>query len=276
MQTKIIDGRKIRDEILEDVKKDIADLSFVPVFCDVLVGDDVVSMQYVNMKKKRATALGMQFHDAHFPSSTTTEDLIMEIRKINNIPNMCGVIIQLPLPAHIDKRLVMNAIDPRLDVDCLGDIASKNFYEDRNDTGYPAALACITILDSLNLEIENLNIVVVGQGELVGKPVAHILERRGLMVTKITKATVDKEEMIRNADIVISAAGVGQFIDGSMIKDGAVVIDAGTSESDGGVVGDVNSDSVIGVASYLAPVPGGVGPVTIALLLKNILKVAQN
>ncbi|MCX6756517.1 MAG: bifunctional 5,10-methylenetetrahydrofolate dehydrogenase/5,10-methenyltetrahydrofolate cyclohydrolase [Candidatus Nomurabacteria bacterium] len=275
MQTQIINGRKIRDEILLDVKSEVEQLSFQPVFCDVLVGDDVVSSQYVNMKKKAATNLGILFHDAHFSESISQEELIEEIKKINQIQNICGVIVQLPLPEKFSKDLVVNTIAPHLDVDCLGDGARIAFYENMNDTGYPAALSCVHILDSLNLDLNNKKIVIVGQGELVGKPVAHILSRRGFDITTITKSTEDKDSIIKSADILISAAGVGKFIDGSMVKEGVVIIDAGTSESDGGIVGDVDTDSVSGVASFISPVPGGVGPVTIAILLNNVLLIAK-
>jgi methylenetetrahydrofolate dehydrogenase (NADP+) / methenyltetrahydrofolate cyclohydrolase len=275
MQTQIINGRKIRDKILLDVKAGVEQLPFQPVFCDVLVGDDVVSSQYVNMKKKAATSLGILFHDAHFPESISQEELIEEIKKINLIPDICGVIVQLPLPAKFDKDLIVNSIAPHLDVDCLSDNARIAFYSDMNTSGYPAALSCVHILDSLNLDLKDKKIVIVGQGELVGKPVAHILSNRGLGVTTITKSTEDKESIIKSADVLISAAGVGKFIDGSIIKEGVVIIDAGTSESDGGVVGDVDTDTVLGVASYISPVPGGVGPVTIAILLNNVLQVAK-
>lgn len=276
IETKIINGRQIRDEILEDVKKDIEALSFAPVFCDVLVGDDAVSVQYVNMKKKTAISLGIAFHDAQFPDSITTEELVAEIKKINTIPRMSGVIVQLPLPPHIDQDQVVNAIDPRLDVDCLGEKAREDFYNNKNDNGYPAALACVHILDSLNLPLSEKNIVIVGQGELVGRPVAHILRNRELKVVTLSRETKNNIEIIKQADVIISATGQGKFVDGAMIKEGAVVIDAGTSEKDGGVIGDVESVSVSGVALYLSKVPGGVGPVTIALLLKNIVQIAQS
>ncbi len=276
MQTQTIDGRKIRDEILENVKRGVSLLSFQPVFCDVLVGDNKVSAQYVRMKAKTAEECGICFHHAEFPESITTENLVEEIKKLNDIPNMCGVIVQLPLPKHLDRQAIMNAIDPKLDVDCLGQILSNEFYSKETLIGYPTALACVHILDSLNLDLSNKKILVRGQGDLVGRPVTHILRTRGLNVDIINRETENKDEFIKNADIIISGTGLGQSLHGSMVKEGVVVIDAGTSESKGGVVGDVDSLSMNGVASAISPVPGGVGPVTVAMLLKNVLTVAQS
>ena len=272
----LINGKKLRDEILEKVKERVATLPFQPIFCDILVGEDSVSKQYVDMKARNAEKVGIHFHNASFPSNITTEELVEEIKKINEIPNMCGVIIQLPLPKTIDKRAVLDAIDPDIDVDCLGTISSDKFYKNENKIGFPTALACISLLDSLHLDLKNKNILVVGQGELVGRPVSALLGFRGIEPMVIVKETEDKETPIKNADIIISGTGHGKNIRGDMIKHGAVIIDAGTSESNAGIVGDVDLESVKDVASFVSPVPGGVGPVTVAMLLANVLEVAKN
>jgi methylenetetrahydrofolate dehydrogenase (NADP+)/methenyltetrahydrofolate cyclohydrolase len=275
MQTIIIDGKKIRDEILEEVKKGVAQLSFQPVFCDVLVGSDPVSAQYVKMKGRTAESVGIHFHNAHFPIDITTDQLIDEVHKLKDIPNMCGLIVQLPLPAHIDKQKILDSIDQSIDVDCLGQDASIVFYNSSIEIGYPTALSCMRILDSLNINLEDKNIVVVGQGQLVGMPVAHLLKIRNLEVGIVTRETDNKDEIIKNADVIISGTGAGKLLTGEKIKEGAILIDAGTSESNGSIVGDVDLDSVQGIASFVSPVPGGVGPVTVGILLQNVLKVAQ-
>ncbi len=272
----IIDGKKIRNEILESVKQDVALLPFTPVFCDVLVGDDPVSLQYIQMKARTAEAVGIHFHHAEFPINISTEELVIEIEKLNKIPNMCGLIVQLPLPGHIDRDLVLNTIDSSIDVDCLGKKASDIFYGGNITIGYPTALACMAILDSVISDLSGKSIVVRGQGMLVGKPVAHLFRMRGLEVSTMTRATENKETTIKNADIVISGTGQGKYLTGTMIKEGSIVIDAGTSESNGGIIGDVDLESVKDIASYVSPVPGGVGPVTVAMLLRNVLKVAQS
>jgi len=282
----IIDGRKLRGEILAKVKKEVAELNFTPVFCDVLVGDDSASIQYVEMKAKTAEMVGIHFHKAVFPASISTEDLIKEIQSLNKIKNMCGIIVQLPLPASIDKGAILDSIDSRLDVDCLGTLASHKFYDSydsQTDLAYPTALACMALLDSINLDLKAKNIVILGQGILVGKPVAALLHYRGLNYLPVTSKTENKEYILRQADIIISGIGKAKYITGNMIKFGAVLIDAGTSEEGAtpsgdrkNIVGDVDLESVKNIAGYLSPVPGGVGPVTVAMLLNNVLKVAKS
>jgi len=272
----IIDGRKLSKEILAKVKNEVALLPFVPVFCDVLVGEDPSSLQYVKMKAKTAESVGIKFQNANFPTSITTEQLIKEINILNKVKNMCGIILQLPLPAHINRQEVLDAIDPSLDVDCLSTIASGEFYKGEGTLKFPTALACMAVLDSLNLNLSEKNIVMMGQGMLVGKPVTAILKFINLSPFIITSETLNKNDIIKKADIIISAIGKGKYLTGDMIKKGAIVIDAGTSEYEGGIVGDVDLESVKNVASYVSPVPGGVGPVTVAMLLNNVLKVAKN
>ncbi len=271
----IIDGRKIKSDILEGVRQGVLLLPFTPVFTDVIVGSDPASMQYVRMKGKTAESVGIKFREASFPESISTEELVKEIENLNRVPHMCGIIVQLPLPAHINKQTVLDAIDPSLDVDCLGSESSKLFYEDKNIIGFPAALACIKALDSTEVDLNNKNIVVLGRGNLVGKPVTHLLESRSLEVTSIDSKTDNKDEILKDADVIISGIGRGRFITGERIKNGAIVIDAGTSEENGSIIGDVDLDSVISVASYVSPTPGGVGPITVAILLQNVLTVAK-
>lgn len=272
----IIDGKKIRDEILVKIKKEVASLPFQPIFCDILVGNDPASLQYVQMKESRAESVGISFYKAVFPDSISTEELINEIKKINKIKNMCGIIVQLPLPKSLDVRAILDIIDPHLDVDCLGTTRSKEFYNGDVSLGSPAAFSCMMLLDSINLDLKNKKIVILGNGELVGKPVAALLKFRGFLPVVITSKTEDKENILKDADIIISGMGDGKYITGDMIKSGAVLIDAGTSESNAGIVGDVDLKSVEEVASYVSPVPGGVGPVTVAMLLNNVLTVAKN
>lgn len=272
----IIDGKKIRDEILENIKREVALLDFTPVFSDVLVGEDPGSVQYVNLKKRTAESVGIKFHNANFPKDITTEDLIAEIKKLNTIPFMCGLIVQLPLPPHIDRQSVLDAVDSSIDVDCLGRVASEKFYSGNFVLGMPAAMSSMRILDSLGLDLTTKNITVLGHGPLVGRPVAQLLQQRNLKVEVVTSKTPNKDEIIKNSDIIISGMGQGKYIKGDMLKDGVVVIDAGTSELDGGLVGDVDLESLRENSGYVSPVPGGVGPVTVAMLLQNVLTVAKS
>jgi methylenetetrahydrofolate dehydrogenase (NADP+) / methenyltetrahydrofolate cyclohydrolase len=271
----IINGRKIRDEILKNVKDEVAVLPFMPVFCDVLIGDDPVSAQYIEMKAKTAESIGIHYHHADFPREITTEELVHHIKKLNTIDHMCGLIVQMPLPEHLNQQAVLNAIDSRIDVDCLGMVASEIFYKGDATIGFPTALACMAVLDSVVSDLHGKNIVVIGQGMLVGKPVTYLLQKRGLSVYTIEHSIEGKEAVIADADVIISATGAGKILTGDMIKAGAIVIDAGTSESNGGVVGDIDRVSVEPRALYLSPTPGGVGPVTVAMLLRNVALVAQ-
>lgn len=272
----IINGRKIRNEILEQLKKEVEALPFQPIFCDIIVGDDPVSHSYVKIKEKTSETIGIKFRKIEFKNDATTEEIIEEINNLNNVPYMCGIIVQLPLPENINVEKVLNAIDSKLDVDCLGMIASENFYNNQNEMGYPTALACVYILDKVCTNLGNKKITVAGQGRLVGKPVTHLLSSRGLDVSVINSKTENIKEILKQADIIISGVGKGKFIEKNMIKDEAIIIDAGTSEENGSIVGDVDFESVKDEALAITPSPGGVGPVTVAMLLRNVLKVAKN
>ena len=275
---KIINGRKIAKTVLEGLKSQVQELDFQPVFCDVLVGDDFASKKYVKMKAKKAEELGLVFQGADFPESISTQDLVEEIQKLNNVKNMCGIIVQLPLPEHIDARSVLDAIDPKLDVDALGSASAEKFYEKGEGFVLPTAKACLHILKEIEKETGGLkekSIVVLGQGELVGRPVSKLLEIKGYKQTPVDTKTQDQESILRNADVIISGIGVPGFIKGEMLKGGVVLIDAGTSEQNGSLSGDVDMDSVGDLASFVSPVPGGVGPLTIAMLFQNVLEVAR-
>lgn len=276
LKTKIIDGKGIRDRILLEVAEGIAELPFVPKFCDVMVGSDPASLQYVGIKNKMAQKLGVAVVETVFPADVTTDAVVARIHELNAIENMSGIIVQLPLPAHLDKAAILNAIDPVLDIDCIGAYNSDRFYNSVPGMSFPTALAVVEILDSLPVDLYKKNIVMMGNGELVGKPVVQLLTRRNIPVTVIDSKTRNPNDILQSADIIISAIGKENSITGDMIQEGAIVIDAGTSESNGGVVGDVDQSTVIGKASMLAPVPGGVGPVTVAMLFRNLLETAES
>lgn len=272
----IIDGKKIAQKILAELKEEVAALPFQPVFCDVLVGNNPVSAQYVRMKGKMAERIGMRFRKAEFPATITTKELTKEISSLNLEPYMSGLIVQLPLPTHIDKKTILNAIDPRIDVDCIGETNSNLFYSGKTYLKFPTAAAIMVILDSVGVELKGKKVLVIGRGELVGRPVSFLLRQKGLNVRLAHSSTGDLPALIKTADVIISATGRSRLIKGDMIKPGSIVIDAGTSEQNGSIVGDVDLASVEKVSGLISPVPGGVGPVTVAMLLKNVLIVAKN
>lgn len=270
----IIEGRKIASQIIDELKSEVAALPFKPVFCDILVGNDPVSAQYVNLKAKKAGEAGMEFLRANFNAGITTQELVSEIKKLNQTSRMAGLIVQLPLPENLDRRQVLDCIDFSIDVDCMGSKRSAEFYNGNLEIVPPTSAAVMAIIDSLNLDLSASSIAVVGKGELVGKPVKFLLEQRGLKVSLIDRSTPNPEEVMRQADVIISATGKPKLIKGNMLKPGSVVIDAGTAEDGGQIVGDVDLESVKEVAGFVSPVPGGVGPVTVACLLQNVLKAA--
>lgn len=271
----LIDGRKIAQETLNDLKAAVNKLSFQPVFCDVLVGEDKASAQYVRMKGATAEKIGLKFRSANYASSISQQQLISEIKKISGEPNMCGLIVQLPLPKNLPRQEILDAIPPEIDVDCMSSENLKNFYQGNIKFTPPTAAAILDILGSLNVNLHDKKILVIGQGELVGKPTTSLLKRQGWNVTVADINTLNTDELLKQADVIITATGKAGLVIGDKIKSGAVVIDAGTSELDGGIVGDVDFGSVSKKASFLSPVPGGVGPVTVANLLKNVVSAAQ-
>jgi len=272
----VIDGRQISAKILEILKTEISQFSFQPVFCDVLVGDDQPSAQYVQMKARAAERIGMKFRPANFSSDIPKQQLIDEIKNISREPNLCGLIVQLPLPKSLPRQEILDAVAEPIDVDCMSSASLADFY--RGDIRFvpPTAAAIMKILESLDLDLSAKQFLVVGQGELVGKPVTFLLRRKNFQVNIADISTKNTEQLLKGADVIISAAGKGGLITGNKIKPGAVVIDAGTSEQDGGIVGDADFTSVASVAGYVSPVPGGVGPVTVAMLLNNVVKAAKN
>lgn len=275
----VFNGREFSASIITDLKEKISHLDFVPEFSDILVTNDGPSVRYVKMKAKTANDIGIKFVDATLPVNSSTEDLIQKINELSMRPDMCGIIVQLPLPAHIDTQKVINSIPLNLDVDGLSESYDKAFYETSNIGDVlimPTASAVLKILNSALNDLSNKNIVVVGNGKLVGKPVIYLLQKLGHSVGLINSKTEDleKKELLKNADIIISAVGKPGVVTGENLKDNVIVIDAGTLEVSGELRGDVDFNSVSPKASFITPTPGGVGPVTVACLMENILLVA--
>ncbi len=272
----IIDGKKIASAILLDLKQKVGQLPFQPVFCDVLVGDNKVSASYVRMKAKAAERIGIKFRAANFSAGVGVQDLIAEIKSISQEPNMCGLIVQLPLPKNLPRQEILDAIKPEIDVDCMGSKNLADFYRGNIRFAPPTAVAIMAILESLGVDLSAKRFLVVGQGELVGKPVTFLLKKKGYNTDIADINTENTDELLKSADVVISATGKAGLITGEKIKKSSIIIDAGSSESNGGIVGDADFGSVSSVVSYLSPVPGGVGPVTVAMLLGNVVKSAKN
>lgn len=270
---KRIDGKEIALEIKEEIKEFINKRKEnnlnVPKVASILVGNDGGSLFYLNNQEKVATSLGMEFEKVHLNEEVTEEELINKIDKLNNDNTVSGIIIQLPLPKHIDEKKVISAISPKKDVDCLTFVNQGKLYMGE-DTFMPCTpKSVLTILKSLNINLEGMEVVVIGRSNIVGKPAGALLLKENCTVTMCHSRTKNLREVCKRADILVVAIGKAKFVDESFVKDGAIVIDVGTNSVEGKITGDVDFDKVIDVASFVTPVPGGVGALTTTLLMKN-------
>ena len=276
----IIDGklvsRELRERIREDVKKFISKTGITPGLAVVLVGNNPASAVYVRNKHKACLDVGINSIEITLPEETTEADLLAVIDELNNREDAHGILVQLPLPSHINEEKVINSISPTKDVDAfhpanVGKIIIGN-YDFLPCT--PAGI--ISLLDYYNVEIAGKKCVVVGRSNIVGKPMSLLLLERNGTVTIAHSRTRDLKATCKDADILVVAIGKPKFIGSEYVKDGAVVVDVGINRlEDGSLAGDVDFDVVAPIASLITPVPGGVGPMTITTLLMNTLKAAE-
>lgn len=286
MSATIIDGKAVaetlRGSIAEEVAKLVADRGIQPGLAVVLVGQDPASEVYVASKARQTVAVGMQSFEHRLPADVSQQDLLTLIAQLNNDNAVDGILVQLPLPGHIDTDTVLQAIDPAKDVD--------GFHPQnagRLMIGLPGLVPCtplgsMLLLQSVLKDLSGLSAVVVGRSNIVGKPVAQLLLQQNCTVTIAHSRTHDLPAVCRSADILVAAVGRPEMIRGDWIKPGAAVIDVGINRlppvdgaSKGRLVGDVAFDEARQVAGYITPVPGGVGPMTIACLLRNCLQAAK-
>lgn len=261
----LVDGKKIAADQYTHLKKEMAALETPPILLVIMVGENRASRKFVEVKEKIAEKIGVEFRLNEYEESIDTEELVREIDRANTNRDIAGIVLQLPLPAHIDSERVIMAVDPLKDIDALSPESRSNA---------PVALAVEEVLRSNNISVRGKRTVVVGSGKLVGQPVAVSLAAAGADVVVVNSKTKDIPFILKTADIVVSGAGSPHFIKPEMLKPGVVLIDAGTSEQTGSLFGDIDP-SCASVASLLTPVPGGIGPVTVAFLYKNLLKAAR-
>lgn len=271
----IIDGIKIAEQIKLQLRSEVKKLkqqtNFVPGLAIVMVGADPSSRIYVEKKIKTATDLGFVATLFSFSETESESKIIAQIQKLNQDPKYSGIIVQLPLPKGLDKFTILDAVAKEKDVDGFGLFSQGLLFEGR--TGFLPATArgVLELIESTGTEIKGKNCVVVGRSLIVGQPVAKILQDKNATVTVCHSHTKNLEFFTKNADILVVAVGIPNFIKESMVKVGSVVIDVGINKVDGKIVGDVDFSSVAKVADHLTPVPGGVGPLTVVSLLKNTL-----
>ena len=271
----IISGKEVSAKVRADVKEECEQLKskgITPGLAVIIVGDDPASRVYVNNKKKACADVGFLSEEYALPAETTQEELLALIEKLNSKPDINGILCQLPLPKHLDEKAVINAISPLKDVDAfhpsnVGKIMIGDF-----DFLPCTPAGVMEMLDYYNIEIAGKECVVVGRSNIVGKPMAMLLLHRNGTVTVCHSKTKNLKEVCKRADILVAAVGIPKFVSGDMIKEGAVVIDVGINRTaDGKLCGDVDFAEAEKLASYITPVPGGVGPMTIAVLMKNTL-----
>lgn len=271
----IINGKILSQGLLHKIAQELKQLDFRPVLCDLLVGNDPVSLSYVKVKANTAKKVGIDFNLVQLPEQSSTGEVTAAIKEQQTNPRLCGLIVQLPLPETIDTQEVLTSIDQAVDVDVINPKSSQWFYKGRGVLIPPTAGAIWEILQNTKVNLNNKQILVIGQGELVGKPITYLIKHHGYAVTTADHSTQNLKALTIEADLIISGTGQGGLLTGDMVKPGAIVIDAGTSESGAGIVGDVDRKSVEQIAGMLSPVPGGVGPVTVAKLLENVTHVAE-
>ena len=276
----LLDGKDSAKQIKLDIKREVEELKTkygkTPKIAIVLVGSNSASEIYVRNKIKAASFVGMEHELINLDESIAMEELLSVVERLNNDDTVNGIIVQLPLPKHLDEHTVINHISNKKDADGFG-LENKGKLFSGLDCFKPATpLGIMYLLERYNIDIEGKMAVVVGRSNIVGKPMALMLLEKNATVTIAHSRTKNLQEVTKNADILVVAVGKAKFITENMVKDGAVVIDVGINRVDGALYGDVDFDNVVNKASYITPVPGGVGPLTIAMLLKNTVEAFKN
>tara|TARA_B100000315_G_scaffold255170_1_gene297891 strand:- start:936 stop:1790 length:855 start_codon:yes stop_codon:yes gene_type:complete len=274
MSYELIDGKLVASKIREEIKDRVAEIknkhSRIPGLAAILVGDDPASEIYVRNKRKACEDVGIYSEEHKLSGDIAQEDLLKLINRLNGDENINGILVQLPLPKHIDDSTVLNSVSPEKDVDGFHPINAGLLFE-----GKPRFIACtphgiIKMLEFYNIDIEGKNAVVLGRSNIVGKPASMLLLQKNATVTICHSRTRNLDKILKSADLIVAAIGRAKFVTPKMVKEGSVIIDVGINRlDDGKLVGDVDFENVKDISSYITPVPGGVGPMTITMLLWN-------
>lgn len=276
MDSKILDGKSLAREIRNDISKKVNELKekagITPGLAVVIVGEDPASQSYVRMKEKACIEANFYSEVHRCKESITQDELLGLIHELNHNPKIHGILVQLPLPKHLDEKIINENIVPSKDVDGFSPVNFGNLFLKQ-----PGFVPCtpkgiIRLLKHYGIQLEGKNVVVVGRSDIVGKPTAALFLHENATITLCHSKTKDLSKHTKEADILVSAEGKANFISGDMIKEGAIVIDAGTNKVGDQLVGDVDFEAAYDKAERITPVPGGVGPMTIAMLLENTLE----
>lgn len=279
MPARILDGKAIASQIQQEIKQELDELKekygITPGLAVVLVGENPASEVYVRNKGRKCEELGIRSIVKRLPESASEKEVIDTVIQLNEDESVHGIIVQLPLPSHIDPEVVISHIDPNKDVDGFHPVNVGWMFIGRNRFVPCTPAGIIEILDRSGIEIEGKRAVVVGRSNIVGKPLSILLLQRNATVTVCHSRTANLPEVTRQADILVAAVGKAHLIKADMVKEGAVVIDVGINRVDDKIVGDVDFESVKEVASAITPVPGGVGPLTVIMLMRNTVQAAK-
>lgn len=279
MSAEIINGLEVAGQLRTEMKERVNELKadgIEPYLSVILIGEDPASQSYVSGKEKAATETGMSSEVIRLPEATTEQELLTKIARLNESDYVHGILVQLPLPKHINEQKVIEAIDPAKDVDGFHPVNVGKMMLGQ-DTFLPCTPhGILKLLEAKNITLEGKHAVIIGRSNIVGKPMGQLLLNEHATVTYCHSRTTDLKAITKLADILIVAVGRTHFVDASYIKPGAAVIDVGVNRIENGTLtGDVDFDSAKEVASYITPVPGGVGPMTITMLLENTIKAAK-
>jgi methylenetetrahydrofolate dehydrogenase (NADP+)/methenyltetrahydrofolate cyclohydrolase len=270
-----MDGQVVADKVRAEVAKDVEAFGLPVCLATILVGDDPASHIYVGWKHKAATQAGIETRDHRLPEATAESEILELLEELNTDDAVDGILVQLPLPAHMDEAAVIRAIDPEKDVDGLHPLNSGRLFLGQPLHVPATPLGVMVMLREYGIELEGREAVVIGRSELAGKPMAMLLLAENATVTICHSRTADLAAHTRRADVLVAAVGRPGIVKPDMVKPGAAVVDIGITRTEDGLRGDVDP-AVAEVAGYLTPVPGGVGPMTIAMLLRNTLTAAQH
>src|SRR5690625_2627409 len=279
MVAKIISGKQIAEQLRNEMKLEVAELkqnNILPHLSVILIGDDPASHSYVNGKERASKEVGISSDIIKLPAETTERELIQTISNLNENDTVHGILVQLPLPEHINEQKIIETIDPKKDVDGFHPTNIGRIIVRKKSFLPCTPYGIIKMLQSENISIEGKHVVVVGRSNIVGKPMGQLLLNENATVTYCHSRTKDIQKYTKQADIIIVAIGKANAIDASYIKENAVVIDVGVNRTESGkLTGDVHFDDVKNIASFITPVPGGVGPLTITMLLMNTVQAAK-
>ena len=271
----LIDGKKAAKELRDELKQEVAELKAehnkVPGLTVILIGDLAPSQIYVRNKEKSATEVGLKSEVIRYPASVEEQTVLEKILELNGDETVSGILVQLPLPKHIDKQKVIEAIDPTKDVDGFHPVNVGNLSSGYESSVPCTPLGCYLLIKKIEPNLSGKKAVVVGRSNLNGKPMTQLLLKENCTVTVTHSRTKDLKAECLEADIIVAAVGIPELVKGDWVKKNTIVIDVGINKTDKGIVGDVAFDEVAKNAKALTPVPGGVGPMTIACLLKNTI-----